>query len=67
MYEVPLMAIISQLYFEIIDKKWDYEGQEEEAYEKIKKLSDNNCKFVEMGTRRRRSFKTNVDVSVLEK
>ena len=46
LFEVVLMAIISELYFEIIDKKWNYEGQEEKAYEKIKKLSDNNCKFI---------------------
>ena len=26
--EVPLMAIISELYFTIIDTKWDYKGQE---------------------------------------
>ncbi len=56
LYEVPLMAIISELYFKIINKKWDYNGQEERAYEKIKKMSENECYFVEMGTRRRRSF-----------
>jgi len=56
--EVPLMAIISELYFTIIDADWEYKGQEERAYEKIKKLSEAGCLFVEMGTRRRRSFKT---------
>jgi len=58
LFEVPLMAIISELYFAIIDTNWNYEGQEEKAYEKIKKLSEAGCLFVEMGTRRRRSFKT---------
>ena len=58
LFEVPLMAIISQLYFEIIDTNWEYEGQHEKAYEKIRRLSKNECYFVEMGSRRRRSFKT---------
>ena len=58
LFEVVLMSIISELYFTIIDTDWDYEGQEERAYEKIKKLSSNDCQFVEMGSRRRRSFKT---------
>jgi nicotinate phosphoribosyltransferase len=56
--EVPLMAIISELYFTTIDTDWDYNGQEERAYEKVKRLSEAGCLFVEMGTRRRRSFKT---------
>lgn len=55
--EVPLMAIISELYFTIIDTEWNYKEQEKRAYEKIKKLSEAGCSFVEMGTRRRRSFK----------
>ena len=58
LFEVPLMSIISELYFTIIDTNWGYEGQEERAYEKIKKLSEADCLFVEMGTRRRRSFRT---------
>ncbi len=58
LYEVPLMSIISELYFDMIDKKWDYEGQKEKAYEKNRSLSRSGCPFVEMGTRRRRSFKT---------
>ena len=54
--EVPLMAIISELYFTLIDTDWNYNGQEEKAYEKVKKMSEAGCLFVEMGTRRRRSF-----------
>ena len=57
LYEVPLMALISELYFKIVDPDWNYKGQKERAYEKIKKLSENRCYFVEMGSRRRRSFK----------
>ena len=56
-FEVVLMAIISELYFKIIDTKWNYGGQEEKALEKINRLSENNCFFVDMGSRRRKSFK----------
>jgi len=65
LFEVPLMAIISELYFSIIDTEWDYEGQKERAYEKIKKLSEAGCLFTDMGTRRRRSFK-NQDIVIKE-
>ena len=65
LYEVVLMAIISELYFIIIDTKWDYDRQEERAYEKVKKLSEAGCLFVEMGSRRRRSFK-NQDIVIGE-
>lgn len=58
LFEVKLMAIISELYFSIIDTNWDYNNQEQKANEKIKLLSENNCKFVDMGCRRRRSFFT---------
>ena len=55
LYEVILMAIISELYFEIIDRDWSIQGQYDKAYDKIKRMSESGCSFVEMGTRRRRS------------
>ena len=58
LFEVKLMSIISELYFTIIDTNWNYDGQEEKAFGKVKKLSEEGCLFVELGTRRRRSFKT---------
>ena len=58
LFEVPLMAIISELYFKIIDTNWDYDEQKDKSYKKIKKLSEHNCNFVDMGSRRRRSKKT---------
>jgi nicotinate phosphoribosyltransferase len=54
--EVPLMAIISELYFKIIDTNWNYNNQDKNTFEKIKMLSENECQFADFGSRRRRSF-----------
>lgn len=56
LWEVPLMAIISELYFQEVDKKWNCNNLEKEAYLKAKTLFDNRCIVSEFGTRRRRSF-----------
>lgn len=58
LWEVPLMAIISELYFQICDKNWSMEGQEKIAFEKAMKLDANGCIFTDFGTRRRRNFMT---------
>ncbi len=58
LFEVPVMAIISELYFNTIEPNWGYNGQKENANQKIKKLSENNCNYVDMGSRRRRSKQT---------
>jgi len=65
LFEVPLMSIISELYFSLININWNYDEQEERAYNKIKKLSEAGCLFVELGSRRRRSFKAQ-DISLKE-
>jgi nicotinate phosphoribosyltransferase len=57
-WEVPLMAIISELYFTIIDTSWKSDDAEisKNAKNKSKELFINECFFAEFGTRRRRSF-----------
>lgn len=54
LWEVPLMAMISELYFE----EKNYEGQKEKIILKGQKLNDAGCKFADFGTRRRRSLAT---------
>ncbi|KAI0684228.1 nicotinate phosphoribosyltransferase [Cytidiella melzeri] len=58
LWEVPLMACLSELYFRTVDTDWSYDGQEENAYEKAKTYLSAACVFSEFGTRRRRSYHT---------
>lgn len=62
LWEVPLLALISELYFKIIDTNWDNYLQDEKSCEKYITLSQNNCNFSEFGTRRRRSFENQENV-----
>jgi len=68
LFEVVIMALISEIYFRYIDTNWIKKGpngmdgldwvnigQRTLAYEKIEELSKNECNFAEFGTRRRRS------------
>jgi len=58
LWEVPLMATISELYFKIIDKNWNMDDQYKIAYDKAKKLQNAGVRYADFGTRRRRSFET---------
>jgi nicotinate phosphoribosyltransferase len=60
LWEVPLMAIISEAYFQFVDTDWRkigwQEEQESKARDKAFRLSAMTDKFTDFGTRRRRCF-----------
>ncbi|KAG5642056.1 hypothetical protein DXG03_003727 [Asterophora parasitica] len=58
LWEVPLMASLSESYFNSVMTDWNYDSQEQSAYEKGCALLKAGCAFSEFGTRRRRSYLT---------
>lgn len=60
LWEVPLMALISEIYFMYCDRDWINIPEEQEliAENKAKELQAAGCIFTDFGTRRRRNKET---------
>jgi nicotinate phosphoribosyltransferase len=56
LWEVPLMACLSESYFQVVVVDWNYNDQDNIAYKKAQTLLEAQCYFSEFGTRRRRSY-----------
>lgn len=56
LWEVKLMAMISEIYFALRKDEWDMEGQEERLQKKSDTLDSAGAKYADFGTRRRRSY-----------
>lgn len=56
LFEVPLLALISETHFENSKVNVDLAAYKDKTYDKGLKLSENGCLFSEFGTRRRRSY-----------
>jgi len=67
LWEVPLLSIISETYYETIDKEWSYTGQGKVARNKVDTLERGGCYYADFGTRRRRSFRNQENFVIIAK
>lgn len=55
-WEVPLLALISEVYYEYIDTNWTEDGQVEKMEAKARRLFEAGVLWGDFGTRRRRHY-----------
>ena len=66
LWEVPLLAIVSELHGRLLDVGWNRRGQAARLREKSRTLLRAGCRFADFGTRRRRDFQAqNLAVRIL--
>ncbi|KAL9107916.1 MAG: hypothetical protein Q9227_007238 [Pyrenula ochraceoflavens] len=58
LYEIPVLALASEIFFKYCHKDWNHDGQREKACAKGVTLLKEGCLFSEYGTRRRRDYRT---------
>lgn len=56
LWEVPLLSLVSEVYYDMIDTNWTEDGQEEKMALKATRLRDAGVAWGDFGTRRRRHF-----------
>ena len=58
LWEVKLMRMISELYFQYCDTDWSHDSQEQRIRAKAGILDATGCPYADFGTRRRRDFES---------
>jgi len=58
LWEVPLMAVISELYFKLVVTGWEDDKQEEKINKKGELFQAEQVRWSDFGTRRRRSYES---------